>query len=575
MAEDTLGTRRRTRGQVEERERTGTKTERVEMSNGDDDLQEEDEAVRCICGFDDYPGPPPFDEDTKHGLKDSVDIDPIFATDVTDDAAGFFVQCDVCKVWQHGACVGIMTEESSPEEYFCEQCRKDLHRIFTASNEQRFSHYLPLKRYSRHSSTAVSLSKDGTRSPPKEREGRNGRGSSASQNSKRRSTMNSREAGYDEAEALRRAIEASKEDAAPELPEGGSRRPKRGRSDSEEKLESAKRRRTSSRSASPSLDKAADDSDEGGALTRNSASKSKSRSSAAFRHQRVEKPSEREELERLRAEAANKRKGRAERRRAEDSDPSEELPLAARAAVSKTTATAGVLRTATTSATGDAAHPPSAVEPIPISQQPSPDTDTTGAVPGTTSTTSTTRNDKKRSHKKKGRNQYTRDREGNDEDSPARSQSRDLQKEDHPPPPAATKTSGEGSNTTHSRSHAKGKGGMSSKITMTELKRRAGNILDFISRTQLELAGEIDAATGEISISNSKTSGGSSSSTTTEKNGANDAGDATAAPVAPPEENKNAPAISRFEGEFKDLNCMEMMDSLTRRLVKWQQEYAT
>ncbi|KAK3365253.1 hypothetical protein B0T24DRAFT_712922 [Lasiosphaeria ovina] len=632
MAEDTLGTRRRTRGQVEERERTGTKTERVEMSNGDDDLQEEDEAVRCICGFDDYPGPPPFDEDTKHGLKDSVDIDPIFATDVTDDAAGFFVQCDVCKVWQHGACVGIMTEESSPEEYFCEQCRKDLHRIFTASNDsaecsagpadgtvdrvscdllgsrfalqvqqdiantmarrQRFSHYLPLKRYSRHSSTAVSLSKDGTRSPPKEREGRNGRGSSASQNSKRRSTMNSREAGYDEAEALRRAIEASKEDAAPELPEGGSRRPKRGRSDSEEKLESAKRRRTSSRSASPSLDKAADDSDEGGALTRNSASKSKSRSSAAFRHQRVEKPSEREELERLRAEAANKRKGRAERRRAEgsastilvkvseahvdtDSDPSEELPLAARAAVSKTTATAGVLRTATTSATGDAAHPPSAVEPIPISQQPSPDTDTTGAVPGTTSTTSTTRNDKKRSHKKKGRNQYTRDREGNDEDSPARSQSRDLQKEDHPPPPAATKTSGEGSNTTHSRSHAKGKGGMSSKITMTELKRRAGNILDFISRTQLELAGEIDAATGEISISNSKTSGGSSSSTTTEKNGANDAGDATAAPVAPPEENKNAPAISRFEGEFKDLNCMEMMDSLTRRLVKWQQEYAT
>ncbi|KAK0703550.1 hypothetical protein B0T26DRAFT_658038 [Lasiosphaeria miniovina] len=578
MAEDTLGTRRRTRGQVEERERTGTKMERVEMSNGDDDLQEEDEAVRCICGFDDYPGPPPFDEDTKHGLKDSVDIDPIFATDVTDDAAGFFVQCDVCKVWQHGACVGIMTEESSPEEYFCEQCRKDLHRIFTASNGQRFSHYLPLKRYSRHSSTAVSLNKDGTRSPPKEREGRNGRGSSASQNSKRRSTMNSREAGYDEAEALRRAIEASKEDAAPELPEGGSRRPKRGRSDSEEKLEGAKRRRTSSRSASPSLDKAADDSDEGGALTRNGASKSKSRSSAAFRHQRVEKPSEREELERLRAEAANKRKGRAERRRAEDSDPSEELPLAARAAVSKTTATAGVPRTTTTSATGDAAHPPSAVEPIPISQQPSPDTDTTGAVPGTTSTTSTTRNDKKRSHKKKGRNQYTRDREGNDEDSPVRSQSRDLQKEDHPPPPAATKASGEGSNTTHSRSHAKGKGGMSSKITMTELKRRAGNILDFISRTQLELAGEIDAATGETSISNSKTSGGSSSSATTEKNSANDAGDAIVAPAAlaaPPEENKNAPAISRFEGEFKDLNCMEMMDSLTRRLVKWQQEYAT
>jgi hypothetical protein len=104
------------------------------MSHGDDDLQDEDEAVRCICGFDDYPGPPPLDEDSKHGLKDGIDIDPIFATDLTDDAAGFFVQCDICKVWQHGACVGIMTEESSPEEYFCEECRKDLHKIYTASN---------------------------------------------------------------------------------------------------------------------------------------------------------------------------------------------------------------------------------------------------------------------------------------------------------------------------------------------------------------------------------------------------------------------------------------------------------
>lgn len=46
--------------------------------------------------------------------------------------------------------------------------------------------------------------------------------------------MNSREAGYNEAEALRRAIEASKEDAAPEAGDGSTRRAKRGRSDSEE-----------------------------------------------------------------------------------------------------------------------------------------------------------------------------------------------------------------------------------------------------------------------------------------------------------------------------------------------------
>lgn len=46
--------------------------------------------------------------------------------------------------------------------------------------------------------------------------------------------MNSREAGYDEAEALRRAIEASKEEVATEAGDTAPRRPKRGRTDSEE-----------------------------------------------------------------------------------------------------------------------------------------------------------------------------------------------------------------------------------------------------------------------------------------------------------------------------------------------------
>jgi hypothetical protein len=134
MADDTFGTRRRTRGQGDERDRISTKIETIETANDDDDAQEEDEAVRCICGFDDYPGPPPLDEEIKTVLKESTDIEAVFPTDVTDESAGFFVQCDVCKVWQHGACVGIMTEESSPDEYFCEGCRRDLHKIFTASN---------------------------------------------------------------------------------------------------------------------------------------------------------------------------------------------------------------------------------------------------------------------------------------------------------------------------------------------------------------------------------------------------------------------------------------------------------
>ena len=46
-----------------------------------------------------------------------------------DELGGLFIQCDVCKVWQHGGCVGIMDEAASPDEYFCEECRKDLHKV--------------------------------------------------------------------------------------------------------------------------------------------------------------------------------------------------------------------------------------------------------------------------------------------------------------------------------------------------------------------------------------------------------------------------------------------------------------
>lgn len=132
-ADDTFATRRRTRGQGDDRDRAGVKAEAADMTSADDDIQEEDEAVRCVCGNEEYPGPPPLEDEPRHGAKGAVDIDPIFLASVTDDVAGFFVQCDVCKVWQHGGCVGIMTNPG-PDEYFCELCRRDLHKLWTASN---------------------------------------------------------------------------------------------------------------------------------------------------------------------------------------------------------------------------------------------------------------------------------------------------------------------------------------------------------------------------------------------------------------------------------------------------------
>lgn len=158
--------------------------------------------------------------------------------------------------------------------------------------------------------------------------------------------MNSRDAAYDD-EQLRRAIEASKEDAPLDLLDGSIRRTKRGRSDSEELVpivynegstdeltmvrnhSHVKRQRTNSRSASPpggAIEAPSHDNSEDEANTRNGYKKPRN---AKNQPEKVEK----EERERQRQEAANKRKGRAERRRADGmtsesyASPAKELTL--------------------------------------------------------------------------------------------------------------------------------------------------------------------------------------------------------------------------------------------------------
>jgi DNA mismatch repair ATPase MutL len=91
----------------------------------EEDMAEEDEVTRCVCGYMDYPGLP-----SDAGKAGSALAEPDI---VIDDLSGLFIQCDICKVWQHGGCVGIMDEAACPEEYFCEECRKDLHKVTTSS----------------------------------------------------------------------------------------------------------------------------------------------------------------------------------------------------------------------------------------------------------------------------------------------------------------------------------------------------------------------------------------------------------------------------------------------------------
>lgn len=301
--------------------------------------------------------------------------------------------------------------------------------------------------------------------------------------------------------------------------------------------------------------------------TRNGVSKKSSRNNVRSQREKTEREERREEQERKRVEAANKRKGRAERRRADgmtaatttitakfhnanvgvelDSDPSDEMPSSTRAAVSRAT---------------ESVQPP---DP-PVSSQPVPDTPPANPTPSASH--------KKKAApqpRKKGRNQYTKDRDAHEhEDSPARSMSRDIARNQDDHHVAHTKPSINEPHNKHSNSKAKG--GMSSKITMSDLKRRANNILEFIGRTQVELANE------PLSEKNSP------------HQRATDDGTATDLPPihingTQSSEEKDCQDLTATKlitsvvpsKDFKDMTCVEMMDSLTRDLVKWQKEFAS
>jgi hypothetical protein len=97
---------------------------------------------------------------------------------------------------------------------------------------QKYSHYLPIEdEPSREATLDLSPRASVSR---KAKETKAGRASAESLAQKRRSTMNSRDAAYDEAEQLRRAIEESKrEGGAPSLGNSSGAN-KRSRSESEE-----------------------------------------------------------------------------------------------------------------------------------------------------------------------------------------------------------------------------------------------------------------------------------------------------------------------------------------------------
>ena len=104
--------------------------------------EEEEEVTRCLCRQQEYPGLPPSRRESLsrarsvQGQKDEGAQNPPAGSSgaLPEEIGSMFIQCDICKVWQHGGCVGIMDEAMSPDEYFCEECRKDLHKIRSEPN---------------------------------------------------------------------------------------------------------------------------------------------------------------------------------------------------------------------------------------------------------------------------------------------------------------------------------------------------------------------------------------------------------------------------------------------------------
>src|SRR5579862_6619256 len=62
------------------------------------DIVEDDEGeVRCLCGD-------------------------------NEDDGGFMIQCDMCRKWQHGQCMGYEDPDEVNDSYACELCRPDLYK---------------------------------------------------------------------------------------------------------------------------------------------------------------------------------------------------------------------------------------------------------------------------------------------------------------------------------------------------------------------------------------------------------------------------------------------------------------
>jgi hypothetical protein len=118
---------------------------------------------------------------------------------------------------------------------------------------------------------------------------------------------------------------------------------------------------------------------------------------------------------------------------------------------------------------------------------------------------------------------------------------------------------------------------------MNEMKRRVAAILDFISRMQVEMAASGETITPPDSNNNVNANGNNGSSRSALLKGVQEQlGSLFTAAATNSEDASRASSLGspadfdatkEREKDFKELSSVEMMDVLTRHLLKWQQEY--
>ncbi|OAP61416.1 hypothetical protein AYL99_03619 [Fonsecaea erecta] len=524
---------RRSRRNGDEKEPI-VKQQAEEEENGLDPADEE--VTRCICGQAEYPGPSPL-------LRQQQTIPDA----VTDDTGNFFVQCDNCSVWQHGGCMGLLDESMLPDEYYCEQCKPEFHKITKSANGTKSSRYLPvLEAGSSRSSPLSSNPETGRKKENKNKQ---------SESTKRRATFNSRGA-YDEDEMLRRAIEESREMGT---------LGKRTRDESEDLKGASKRQRTGSnssgtvskRSESPEL---AGDDLAGRSSTNGRNASQKLRGAAARNNREKElRDKAKEQQAAQRAEAASKRNARSERRRADDSPP-----------------------------------PTPSLSPSKNGQtngKPKADTPPSGRLNPNNSRKPGTRPTARRG--RLGRNQYTRDQtNGEDGDNtPLRDGSHDINGHDNKNGGSPSGADRKGSGGPGAAHCINGESGRSSKAkthpartSLNEMKRRVAAILEFVGRMQTERTTQVQAAmqvtggSGGSSKGSTTPNGVSKTSSTSSTTGSTlptaSLVRAVEAGLKEVREKDDEHVVSMMdEREFATMGSVDMMETLTRELVQWQSVY--